>query len=179
MLAESAMKGGPSGPVDRRDADRLDAFAGGLPIKPSGRFSDQGDQAVRLAPALPGVEPEHRTDLTPLARERQANRLVQLLHAPCRVAVAEEDGGDAVLVRRGAPDDLGQVGGELLVLGRPGGDIETELGTVGLATCADNFGNSLAIGHLLARMGAQLILSPSAWAVDADHDHEREPYDKL
>jgi hypothetical protein len=42
------------------------------------------------------------------------------------------------------------------------GVAETELGTVGLATCADNFGSSLAIGHVLARMGAQVILSPSA-----------------
>jgi len=56
---------------------------------------------------------------------------------------------------------------------------EIKLGTIGLATCADNFGNSLAIGHVLARMGAQLILSPSAWAVDADHDDEREPYGGL
>ncbi len=56
---------------------------------------------------------------------------------------------------------------------------ETELGTVGLATCADNFGSSLAIGHVLARMGAKLILSPSAWAVDADHDNDREPYGGL
>ena len=46
-------------------------------------------------------------------------------------------------------------------------------------TCADNSGTSLAIGHVLARMGAQLILSPSAWAVDADHDNDREPYGKL
>lgn len=45
--------------------------------------------------------------------------------------------------------------------------------------CADNFGNSLAIGHVLARVGAQLILSPSAWAVDADHDNDREPYGKF
>ena len=28
-------------------------------------------------------------------------------------------------------------------------------------------------------MGAQLILSPSAWAVDADHDNAREPYGQL
>ncbi len=59
------------------------------------------------------------------------------------------------------------------------GVVETELGAIGLATCADNFGSSLAIGHVLARMGAQLILSPSAWAVDADHDNEHEPYGKL
>ncbi len=59
------------------------------------------------------------------------------------------------------------------------GVVETGLGTVGLAICADNFSNSLAVSHVLARMGAQLILSPSAWAVDADHDNLRDPYGKL
>ena len=59
------------------------------------------------------------------------------------------------------------------------GVVETEIGTIGLTVCADNFGDSLAIGHVLARMGAQVILSPSAWAVDADHDNEREPYGQL
>jgi predicted amidohydrolase len=52
----------------------------------------------------------------------------------------------------------------------------TELGTLGINICADNFPNSLAIAHVLARMGAQLLLSPSAWAVDADHDNNLEPY---
>jgi predicted amidohydrolase len=59
------------------------------------------------------------------------------------------------------------------------GIVETELGTLGLAICADNFGSSLAVSHVLARMGAQVILSPSAWAVDADHDNARDPYGKL
>lgn len=59
------------------------------------------------------------------------------------------------------------------------GVAETALGTLGLAICADNFSDSLAVGHVLARMGAQVILSPSAWAVDADHDHARDPYGKL
>jgi predicted amidohydrolase len=59
------------------------------------------------------------------------------------------------------------------------GVAETELGTVGLAICADNFSDSLAVGHVLARMGAQVILSPSAWAVDADHDNARAPYGQL
>ena len=59
------------------------------------------------------------------------------------------------------------------------GVVETELGTLGLAICADNFGSSLAVGHVLARMGAQVILSPSAWAVDAGHDNTRDPYGKL
>jgi predicted amidohydrolase len=55
----------------------------------------------------------------------------------------------------------------------------TPLGTIGLAVCADNFPDSLAIGGVLARMGAQLLLSPCSWAVDADHDHAREPYGAL
>src|SRR5262245_15739038 len=59
------------------------------------------------------------------------------------------------------------------------GVAETPLGTFGLAICADNFGTSLAVSHVLARMGAQVILSPSAWAVDAEHDNERQPYGKL
>lgn len=53
---------------------------------------------------------------------------------------------------------------------------ETELGTLAVNICADNFPSSLAIGHCLARMGAQVLLSPSAWAVDADHDNEKDPY---
>lgn len=59
------------------------------------------------------------------------------------------------------------------------GVADTELGTLGISICADNFGNSLAIGHVLARMGAQVILSPCAWAVDADHDNARAPYGQL
>src|SRR4051812_47788772 len=67
---------------------------------------------------------------------------------------------------------------DLYAVGDRLGVAETALGTIGLAICADNFGNSLAVGHVLARMGARLILSPSAWAVDADHDDE-EPYGRL
>jgi hypothetical protein len=36
-------------------------------------------------------------------------------------------------------------------------------------------GSSLAIGHVLARMGAQVLLSPSAWDIDADHDNAVAP----
>jgi len=52
----------------------------------------------------------------------------------------------------------------------------TSLGAMGVNICADNFPSSLALGHSLARMGAQMILSPCAWAVVADHDNESEPY---
>jgi predicted amidohydrolase len=68
---------------------------------------------------------------------------------------------------------------DLYSIGNRLGVVETELGTFGLDICADNFPDSLDIGRTLARMGAQVILSPSAWAVDADHDNTREPYGKL
>jgi predicted amidohydrolase len=57
--------------------------------------------------------------------------------------------------------------------------VDTPLGTIGVNICADNFPNSLAIGHTLARMGAQILLSPSAWAEPIGHDHWQEPYDAL
>ncbi len=57
--------------------------------------------------------------------------------------------------------------------------VETAFGVVGVNICADNFPDSLALGHALARMGAQMILSPSAWAVPAEHDPAAEPYGAL
>ncbi len=51
-------------------------------------------------------------------------------------------------------------------------------GTIGLMICADG----TAIDHVLARslcyMGADVILSPSSWAVPPDHDNKNEPYGK-
>lgn len=52
----------------------------------------------------------------------------------------------------------------------------TSIGTIGVNICADNFSSSLSLGHSLARMGAQIILSPCAWAVRADYDNEKTPY---
>src|SRR5262249_55160925 len=68
---------------------------------------------------------------------------------------------------------------DLYTVGDRLGVIQTELGVLGLSICADNFSDSLAISHVLCRMGAQVIVSPSAWAVDVDHDNDRNPYGKL
>jgi hypothetical protein len=54
--------------------------------------------------------------------------------------------------------------------------VETEFGTVGVNICADNYMDGLHIGHTLARMGAQLILSPSSWTVDYSINEEHDPY---
>lgn len=55
----------------------------------------------------------------------------------------------------------------------------TPLGTIGVDICADNFPDSLTLGHALARMGSQVLLSPCSWAVKAEHDNAKEPYGSL
>lgn len=52
----------------------------------------------------------------------------------------------------------------------------TEFGNIGLNICADNYTESLTIGHTLARMGAQIILSPSSWTVDYSITEKDDPY---
>ena len=56
---------------------------------------------------------------------------------------------------------------------------ETRLGTIGLMICADAFVEGHFISRTLGLMGAQLILSPCAWAVPPDHDNSRTPYGGL
>ncbi len=68
--------------------------------------------------------------------------------------------------------DLYSVGDRLMAL-------ETPLGMLGISICADNFPDSLTLAHSLARMGCNLLLSPSAWAVDADYDNQKKPYGGL
>lgn len=54
--------------------------------------------------------------------------------------------------------------------------LETPFGLIGINICADNYYDSLHIGHALARMGAQIILSPSSWTVDYSIDETKDPY---
>ncbi len=53
---------------------------------------------------------------------------------------------------------------------------DTPFGKIGLNICADNYIDSLDIGNTLARMGAQLILSPSSWTVDHSITEAENPY---
>jgi len=68
---------------------------------------------------------------------------------------------------------------DLYSIGDRLGVAHTRLGTLAVNICADNFPNSLDLGRALGRMGAQLLLSPSAWAVPADHDNVAQPYGSL
>jgi hypothetical protein len=68
------------------------------------------------------------------------------------------------------------VGFEFYGIGRTLGVVETRFGLIGVNICSDNYYDSIEIGHVLARMGAQLILSPSAWTVEYNYTEQPNPY---
>lgn len=59
------------------------------------------------------------------------------------------------------------------------GVADTSLGKIGMMICADAFSPGQVISRTLGLMGAELILSPCAWAVPAEHDNALEPYGQL
>ncbi len=59
------------------------------------------------------------------------------------------------------------------------GVVETPLGRLGLMICADALAPGLVVTRTLAAMGADLIVSPCAWAVPPDHDNGATPYGTL
>ena len=54
--------------------------------------------------------------------------------------------------------------------------VHTDLGTIGVMICADASTGDREIQRTLSYMGADVILSPSAWAVPADHNNIDNPY---
>ena len=55
----------------------------------------------------------------------------------------------------------------------------TELASFGLMICADGFAEDRVLSRSLGQLGAEVILSPCAWAVPAEHDNAQEPYGDL
>jgi predicted amidohydrolase len=53
--------------------------------------------------------------------------------------------------------------------------VETPFGNIGINICADNYIHSIHNAHMLARMGAQIILSPSSWTVESFCDRRNGP----
>ena len=134
--------------------------------------------ARALAEPIPGP-PMHR-----LAQSAAAQHIFV-------VAGLTERDGDRIYNSAVLLDDLGQlllchrkineldIAQDLYAIGDRLQVVRTTFGVVGVNICADNFPNALDIGRTLGRMGAQILLSPSAWAVAADHDPAREPYGAL
>jgi predicted amidohydrolase len=72
-----------------------------------------------------------------------------------------------------------EIGHESYAQGDRLGVAQTPLGTFGVMICADAFAHRQVVSRTLGLMGADIILSPCAWAVPADHDNQKEPYGKL
>ncbi len=92
-------------------------------------------------------------------------------------AVLLDDAGQLLLCHRKINEldfaqDLYAIGDRLQVA-------HTRLGTLAVNICADNFPNALDLGSALGRMGAQILLSPSSWAVDDSFEATGEPYGGL
>lgn len=58
------------------------------------------------------------------------------------------------------------------------GVCSTPWGTFGLMICADATAKDHVLARSLGYMGADVILSPSSWAVPPDHDNVKDPYGK-
>jgi predicted amidohydrolase len=52
----------------------------------------------------------------------------------------------------------------------------TRFGTIGIHICADAFAKDMVLSRSLGYMGADIILSPSSWAVPPHHDNLKDPY---
>ena len=59
------------------------------------------------------------------------------------------------------------------------GVAETEFGRIGVMICADGKAQGQVLTRALCHMGADLILSPSAWAKPANYDHVANPYGQV
>ncbi|MCA9130390.1 MAG: carbon-nitrogen hydrolase family protein [Planctomycetales bacterium] len=55
----------------------------------------------------------------------------------------------------------------------------TSLGTLGVMICADGYACGQVLSRSLCYMGADMILSPSAWARPASHDNTADPYGQV
>lgn len=79
-------------------------------------------------------------------------------------AVLINDSGEIVHTHRKI--NVLDVGLDFYAIGTELKVVDTPFGKVGVNICADNYMDGLPIGHTLARMGAQIILSPSSWTID-------------
>jgi predicted amidohydrolase len=68
---------------------------------------------------------------------------------------------------------------ELYATGDRLGVVRTPFGSLGVMICADAFAPGQVVSRTLGLMGANVILSPSAWAVPSEHDNAREPYGRV
>jgi len=139
------------------------------------------------------THPSSRTDAEPVPDGEPFRRLAQAASAHgifvC-AGLTERSGGQvfnsAVIIGKDGKllclhrkiNEL-DIGHPFYALGDQLNVVHTELGALGLMICADGFARDLVLSRSLGYMGADIILSPSAWAVPCDHDNGKEPYGDL
>jgi predicted amidohydrolase len=135
-------------------------------------------RAREFAQPIPGT---HVEILAQAARQHEIHVAAGLVERAgsklYNAAVLLDSRGELCLLHRKI-NEL-DIAADLYSIGDRLGVAHTRLGVIGLDICADNVPDSLVIGHVLARMGAQIIVSPSAWAVPPDHDQQAAPYGSL
>jgi len=89
-------------------------------------------------------------------------------------AVLINPGGEIIILHRKI-NEL-DIGHPYYALGQSLQVVETEFGTLGVMICADASTGEWEISRTLAYMGADVILSPCAWAVPSDHNNLEDPY---
>ncbi|RLD71888.1 MAG: carbon-nitrogen hydrolase family protein [Bacteroidetes bacterium] len=89
-------------------------------------------------------------------------------------AVLIDPTGEVILLHRKINElDIGHA---YYALGQSLQVVQTDLGSIGVMICADASTGKREIPRALSYMGADVILSPSAWAVPADHNKIDNPY---
>ena len=132
--------------------------------------------SLRLAEPIPGGEPFQRL----AAAAKQAGIYVcaglterdqqQVYNAAVLLSPAGE-----LLIKHRKLNEL-DIGHEYYAQGDGLHVAHTPHGTLGLMICADAKAKDNVLSRALCYMGADLILSPSAWAKPADHDNRLTPY---
>lgn len=98
-------------------------------------------------------------------------------HAVYNSAVLIDPAGSVILHHRKL-NEL-QIAHDLYAQGDRLHVAKTELGAFGVMICADAFAPGQIVSRTLGLMGASVILSPCAWAVEPDHDQQKDPYGRL
>ncbi len=136
------------------------------------------ESARELAQPIPGPRAdllaaaarEHRIAVVAGLTERAGTTIYN-------AAVAFNSEGDLLRVHRKIT--ILDIARDLYTPGRSLEVVDLAGVATGVTICADNFPDTLELGRALARMGAQLIVSPSAWAVPPDHDNHTTPYGEI
>ncbi|MGY8690457.1 MAG: carbon-nitrogen hydrolase family protein [Verrucomicrobiales bacterium] len=133
------------------------------------------------------TEAEHLPDgiscqhLSQLAKELRVHVVAGLIerdnHGIYNAAVLIDQDGDVILRHRKI-NEL-DIAHDCYANGTSLNVDDTALGRLGVMICADGFVKDLSISRTLAQMGAEIILSPCAWAVPPGFDQIATPYGQI